>query len=130
MRPNLQKGSIQASEFLTFRLCNSACVWPTNLKFSSWTVLSLLSYDCKFQLNTSLISGDMPFQSHKIGWVYKTLFIKSVTYSVYFCGWMVVFHGQGLLHKLFHWKSFVVLIDLQKSWKTKCTNYCKSNNAF
>ena len=24
------------------------------------------------------------------------------------CGWTVVLHDQGLLHRLFHWKSFVV----------------------
>ena len=40
-----------------------------------------------------------------------------------FHGLMVVLHGQGLLHKLFHWKSFVVLIDPQK-----LRNFSTSNN--
>ena len=30
------------------------------------------------------------------------------------CGWMVVLHGQDLLHRLFHWKSFAVT-----DWSTK-----------
>ena len=29
-------------------------------------------------------------------------------------GWTVVLHGQSLLHKLFHWRSFAVPIDLRK----------------
>ena len=31
-----------------------------------------------------------------------------------FCGWTIVLHGQGLLHKLFHWKNFTALINPQK----------------
>ena len=41
-------GLIRTSIFSTLRLCNSACAWPTALKFGSRTFLSLHLYDRKF----------------------------------------------------------------------------------
>ena len=44
-----ERGLILESNFSTLRLCNSACVRPTALKFGSGTVLSL---HLSFQPNT------------------------------------------------------------------------------
>ena len=38
-------------------------------------------------------------------------------------GWMAVLYGQSLLHRLFHWKSFVVT-----NWSMKTTKLSTSNN--
>ena len=39
-----------------------------------------------------------------------------------FRGWMVVLHGQSLLHRLFHWKSFAVPIDPRKPQNFSTSN--------
>ena len=39
-----------------------------------------------------------------------------------FHDWTVVLHGQSLLHKLFHWKSFTVPIDPQKPCNFSTSN--------
>ena len=80
-----EKGLIYASNFSTLMLYNSACVWPTALKFSSRTVLLLHLYDRKFQLNSLLINYVVPLQSCTIGCVYKTPFRKSSHIS-----WLII----------------------------------------
>ena len=72
-----KRGLIHASNFATLRMCNSAHVLPTTLKFGTWPFLSLWLYERKFQLNSSLTNEVMPLQSCKIGCMYKTPFRKS-----------------------------------------------------
>ena len=75
---------MHASNFSTLRICNSACIGPTALKFGSCTFLSLHLQERKFQPNSLLINEVMPLQSWKIGCMYKTLFANPVT-NVYGC---------------------------------------------
>ena len=62
-----KRGLIPTSNFATLRMCNSAHVLPTTLKFGTWPFLSLWVYERKFQLNSSLTNEVMPLQSCKIG---------------------------------------------------------------
>ena len=74
-----KKGLIHATNFTNSRLCNSACVWLTALKFGGRTVLLLHIQHWKFQSNnihTYKWNEVMPFQSHKIRCVYKTSFCE------------------------------------------------------
>ena len=92
-----ERGLIHASIFSTLRLCNSACVWPTALKFGGRTVLSLHLYDRKFQLNSLLKNEVMPLKSCTIGCVYKTLFANPVTYSYI----AVLYHFTKSFHQIY-----------------------------
>ena len=68
-----EKGLIHTSNFSPLRLCNSACIGFTALKFSSRTVLPL---HLKFQPNSLLINEVMSLQIWKIGCVYNAPFCK------------------------------------------------------
>ena len=70
----VKSGLIHASNFSTLRICNSACVRPTALKFGSRTFLSLHR---NLQPNNSLINEVMQLYSGIIGCVCKTTFRKS-----------------------------------------------------
>ena len=78
-----KRGLIHVSNFATLRMCNSAHVRPTTLKFGTWPFLSLWLYERKFQRNSSLKNEVMPLQSCKIGCVYKTPFRKSGHIFIY-----------------------------------------------
>ena len=51
-----KKSLIHASNFSSLRLCNSACVWLTGLKFVSMTALSSHLYDQNIWPDSSLIN--------------------------------------------------------------------------
>ena len=55
-----KRGLIHASNFLTVRMCNSACVWPTDLKCGSRIVLSVYLHDRKICLHSILTHEVMP----------------------------------------------------------------------
>ena len=48
------------------------------------------------------------YNANHLRW--KSLAVAKLNYILLenICGWMVVLHGQNLLHTLFHWKSFAV----------------------
>ena len=77
MWPNLQKRSlIHASNFLTLRMYNLACVGPTALKFGSRTFYHCTNRTENLQPNSVLKYEVMPCPSWKIRCVYKTPFCK------------------------------------------------------
>ena len=84
MWSNMQKGSYTHIQFSTLRLCNSVCLWPEALKFGGSTFLSLHLKVWKFWPNSLLTNEVMSLQSHKIGYMYKTLFANLVTYTYYY----------------------------------------------